>query len=224
MGVHWHTRTNLSVIVGGTSANKRQEGEHAALAAVLRHSIVLLQVAGAELATAANKRSGEYESAIMDEDEQLSGSISSVLRRLLPSLRIASKWLKLNIDYLIRLSTTTELIDVSCHMFSEHYGIFFEYLFDLFPINQLPSITGPLEEDLDLRGFAPISRGLTPFGGNRPDDRFPSAQTDDEDEIQVGPDEEQLMRISDLQVEARLISQGAVRADLILLFRSWGKH
>lgn len=63
----------------------------------------------------------------------------------------------------------------------------------------LPSLELGLEEDEDMRGFLPVSRGLLgrrSGGGGVVES--------------VHPNEEQLMRIADLQVDATLILQAQV--------------
>lgn len=207
LGVHWHVRNNLSVVMGGTrGAQNRLNFEHTALSTVLLEFAVILQVATQELQTALRVRPTYHDSAVMDDDQQLGQMISGVLRRLLPSIRIASKWLKLNFDYIRRLLDKPSKLWEPFTAFWHNYSTFIGTMIELFPINQLPSITGPLEEDLDLRGFSPISRGLTTHGGRLAEENGEGSDGD----AAIHPDEEQLMRLSDIQVEARLLMKAAV--------------
>lgn len=134
-----------------------------------------------------------------DRDNDLAARISSVLRRLLPSLRIMSKWLKCNLDHLRRHVDRSEVGDVNGLW--EQYTSLVELLAQTFPIYNLPSLMGPLEEDVEIRGFLPLAKASTALN---PDDNAA-------DHYHArNSDEEQLMRISDLSIEARLIMQQAV--------------
>jgi hypothetical protein len=134
---------------------------------------LVLGVMGAMLSVAANEVETSTSNAIADDEEL---PISPTLRRLLPGLRIYSKWLKLHIDYLAHAETFWTL-----------YYRFIESIARAFPLAQLPMCEGQLEEDRDMRGYLPISRGLA--GG-----------------VYNGhPDV--LMRVADLEVDATLILQ-----------------
>lgn len=197
----------MSIIAGGTrGAQNRLNFEHVALTTVLLEFAVILQIGTQELQAALKARPTWKDDAVMDDDQQLGQMISGVLRRLLPSIRIISKWLKLNFDYIRRLLDKPSTLWEPFTAFWHNYSNFIGTMIELFPINQLPSITGPLEEDLDLRGFSPISRGLTTNGGRLAADNEAGPEGDEA----VHPDEEQLMRLSDIQVEARLLMQNAV--------------
>lgn len=167
----------------------------------------MFQVASAELEKVLANLPEHHESALVDDEQQLSQCISSVLRRLLPSFRIASKWIKLNFDYIARLSENHLKFGATFLRFWNTYSIFVATLVKVFPIHQLPSITGPLEEDIDLRGFGPLSRGLTTHGGRRLDE---GTGTDVEEDAPHDKEEEQLMRISDILVDMMLIVDTAV--------------
>lgn len=131
-----------------------------------------------------------------EANADLARQLSPVLRRMLPSLRILSKWLKCNIEYLRRHADRSRLGDLSALW--AKYAHFITKIAEMFPIYKLPSLMGCLEEDIELRGFSPLSRTSTDAK------RFEAANSD----------EEQLMRISDLSVEAVLIVQQAVSGSL----------
>jgi hypothetical protein len=143
-------------------------------------------------------RARSQESAIeLDGDEpRLHVHLSAVLRRILPALRILSKWLKLHLEYVGRIQRPGVLAQ-PIGQFWESYTRLAIALATLFPIDHLPSLVQPLEEDIDMRGFIPLARGMT------------SASGDDEDH-ESHPNEEQLMRIADLQVDAKLLAQTSV--------------
>jgi hypothetical protein len=142
-------------------------------------------------------------SAVLDEGEDelgLQTHITAVLRRILPPMRIMSKWLKLHLDYLPRFSGSTA--DTVQHFWA-CYDRLVQALRIVFPIHKLPSISQPLEEDIDMRGFLPLYRGLSAW-------RIEAEKYGVAEHQEVHPNEEQLMRISDLLVDARLISQAKV--------------
>ena len=152
----------------------RGVGEDQALDLVLGVLGAMLSVAAAEVEQVLQSNGN----AIAEDDEELH-KISPTLRRLLPGLRIYSKWLKLHIDYLARVEA-----------FWAVYYRFIESIARAFPLGQLPMCEGALEEDRDMRGYLPISRGL----GSGP---YTSGH----------PNVEQLMRVADLEVDATLILQ-----------------
>lgn len=89
-----------------------------------------------------------------------------------------------------------------------------------FPLKFLPEEEVWLEEDVDLLGFSPLRRGgmkvgVTSGGGLGED------QGTLEEISKVGknvhPNEEQLMRIADVETDARLIAEVEVRASTAVL-------
>lgn len=123
-----------------------------------------------------------------DEDERLHHRVSPVLRRLSPSLRIISKWIKVHAD-LVREDTTL----------NESHNAFIFQLARAFPLERLPQLDAGLEEDVDMRGFGPIKDGM-----NRQAPQEKGGH----------PNEDQLMRISDLLVDARLMGRAPAAATL----------
>jgi hypothetical protein len=98
---------------------------------------------------------------------------------------------------------------------SRFWDIYLDFLArmeSLFPLEKLPALTEPLEEDFDMRGFAPLKRGMLDCWRQEKD----MERDDQADRIKsngrgsVHPNEEQLMRISDLLVDGKLIVQGDV--------------
>ena len=140
-----------------------------------------------------------------DDTTALYPYITAVLRRLLPALRIFSKWLKANASLFSENSISQQ------EEFWSTYASFCRHLEALFPLAQLPELFDPLEEDFDMRGFSPLKRGMMEprrANGNLEDanrDLGPGNTTSD-----VHPNEEQLMRISDLLCDGKLIANYAV--------------
>jgi len=128
----------------------------------------------------------------------LAQKISATFRRMLSSLRIASKWLKANVntigDHAISFHSSTE-------SFWATYANFATKLFTIFPPDELPVLKAPLEEDLDMKGFSPLKRGMN---------EVLEAEGRAIGLNQVHPNDEQLMRIGDLLADAQLIAEDEV--------------
>lgn len=194
-----------------TSANVSMESRIANHVLALHRA--LLQSGIAELDEAAK---------IVEED--LAMRITATFRRTLPALRIASKWLRANLEYVLgdtRRNTkdpgrSIAIGDISA--FWETYASFSTRIVLVFPPTSLPMLKGPLEEDVDSRGYLPLGGMLVQdtflVGLEGVDLRTPE---------QVHPNEEQLMRIWDIGHDARLIAEmsgtpmGTFRAQFSLI-------
>ena len=150
----------------------------------------------------------ELDEASKIVEEDLAMRITATFRRTLPALRIASKWLRVNLDYVLRGARrnmkdpvhSIMIRDISA--FWETYASFATRVVLVFPPTSLPTLKGPLEEDVDTRGYLPLGGMLVqdtlPVGSEGGDSRSPE---------QVHPNEEQLMRIWDIGHDARLIAE-----------------
>ncbi|KAG1752084.1 hypothetical protein EDB19DRAFT_1903483 [Suillus lakei] len=153
-------------------------------------------------------------------ENDLAQCITAAFRRTLPALRVASKWLLENLKYVVHppppvgSSQVEEIPGVfvsDMPVFWHHYLRFYNALYKRFPIEKLPSLLSPLDEDVDLRGFLPLrSRmiGDTPtivdadmHKGNG------SAAAGPQGRENVHPNEEQLMRISDLLKDVKNLAE-----------------
>ena len=211
IGTHWHARQSAGVVPTADTTNgsdvhskRRREAEETAIDFLLEIATVMLEVSAREV----QESSSAGESALLDDEQvdPLPLMISAVFRRILPSLRILSKWLKLHLEYLSRLGSRPVITN-----FWTIYDSFIDGLGAVFPIERLPSLADRLEEDVDMRGFSPLSRGMTKA-------RFDEERAAEHVEMHdVHPNEEQLMRIADLQVDAVLIAQAQVCLQLIVL-------
>lgn len=130
-------------------------------------------------------------------------SITAVLRRLLPALRIFSKWLKANASI---LDDDTLLQQEEFWM---TYSGFCRHLEALFPFHQLPELVHPLEEDFDMRGFSPLKRGMVESKKSTGIEGTADEQMATHQANEVHPNEEQLMRISDILCDGKLIASQA---------------
>lgn len=81
--------------------------------------------------------------------DDISVHVTAVVRRMLPTLRICSKWFKVNL--------------IDARPLWDKYVRAMTLCGSKFPRAALPELAGPLEEDLDLRGFAPLDGGLHDF-------------------------------------------------------------
>jgi hypothetical protein len=164
--------------------------------------------------------------AIDAPKDDLAQRITATFRRTLPALRIASKWLKANIKYLTRdpeliAYQASESIEGTNHSGSRNYTKrfwkrFAEFLTALsraFPEEKLPSLTEPLEEDIEMRGFAPLKDLMGEVKSVESDTPpAPPGQAQD-----VHPNAWQLMRISDLLQDARELADNKVHIRLLPL-------
>lgn len=191
IGSHWQARLGANAGTGDAERRHNVEG----LALVLLMSVFTgLVVVAAEEAEDALAQLGD-DSAVADDDDAqpLAPRISAVLRRLLPSLRIMSRWLKVHVEYVGRLAPASPDAARSVSSFWQAYGRLMSALARAFPLPQLPELDRPLEEDRDMRGFLPLHVARVVEDAPAPVDG------------DVHPNEEQLMRLADLLVDAKLL-------------------
>ncbi|WVR03284.1 hypothetical protein IAU60_000275 [Kwoniella sp. DSM 27419] len=210
IGNHYRARSNVGVEQDSKPAQRSHEAEAKALDLLLGVFKVLVTVA-ADQVDEARATLGQGSALAMDDEDDVYDTlpqlISAVLRRILPSLRIMSKWIKLDLDYLARQPSSPVLTS-----FWATYRRFIATVSAVFPIERLPALPDPLEEDRDMKGFTPLQRGITTEGGaNGP---ITPLDGPDVPQAEVHPNEEQLMRLADLQVDAKLIMHSGVGASL----------
>ena len=150
----------------------------------------------------------ELDEAAKIVEEDLAMRITATFRRTLPALRIASKWLRVNLDYVLggirrNMKDPVHSIVISdISAFWSAYTSFATRVVLVFPPTSLPMLKGPLEEDVDTRGYLPLGgmlvQEILPVGPEGEDTRTSE---------QVHPNEEQLMRIRDIGHDARLIAE-----------------
>lgn len=152
-----------------------------------------------------------------DVVDDLAQRISATFRRTLPALRIASKWICANFKYLSRdreflafqimerrkgvevvKGDVTKISAYSTKTISfwKAYAAFMLLLSQAFPHDKLPPFDGPLEEDLEMRGFSPLQGFMAEI--KKADANGPGEK--------VHPNVEQLMRISDLFADAKALA------------------
>ncbi|WVQ93930.1 hypothetical protein IAU59_001008 [Kwoniella sp. CBS 9459] len=207
IGSHYRARSTMGLEQAPKQIQRSLEAEKKALALLLGVFEVLMRVGAEEVEEARSTLGDESALALEGEEEvgdQLPQFISAVLRRILPSLRIVSKWIKLNLEYLGRHTSLPAFTS-----FWATYRRFIDAVGSVFPIDRLPSLPEPMEEDIDMRGFMPLQRGIT-NGTSNGTGALDGAGMQGE----VHPNEQQLMRLADLQVDAKLISQRRAGANL----------
>lgn len=127
-------------------------------------------------------------------NEVLASRIAPVLRRALPALRIASKWL---------LSNTNRLANASTLWVK--YAHFASTLAARFPVASLPAlpVDCALEENVDMVGFMPL-HAMTARSLNLGEGGLAANH----------PNEEHLMRIADLLTDAALLAANSVSRNM----------
>ncbi|KAH8916318.1 hypothetical protein BT69DRAFT_1250382 [Atractiella rhizophila] len=145
-------------------------------------------------------------SPLLSEDEPLSLAqrISAPLRRMLPALRIVSKWTMAHLDYLSR--TNSAILT----QFWSSYCNFNNALKSPFPLETVPlDEEAMLEEDVEMLGFSPLKRGLRDRGGyvTGKNGRLVRKAGGNVERRDMHPNEEQLIRIKDLQNDVKLIAE-----------------
>ena len=209
ISTHWHALNNAfsDAKEPPDLHTRRQTAEAGAVSFLFGVFNKLLLVAHREIADPLHNAPGHS-----DAHPRGNGEISAVLRRLLPSLRILSKWLKAHLDYIHRLSgpDTPTLVRNSVDEFWIAYSDFARVLREVYPASELPELTHRLDEDLDMRGFAPLAGGMS---GKKGRGSPPLSPDKGSAEDPVHPNEEQLMRLADLQTDVSLVDQITVSAD-----------
>ncbi|KAG9127065.1 hypothetical protein FRC07_000786 [Ceratobasidium sp. 392] len=175
------------------------------VAHILALCTVLLELGTKEIEEGVREATESVDDAALSE--RLAQRITGTFRRTLPALRIASKWVKSNVEYIQRHATPASESKPSSDPASSNptrpdtasfwlaWARFSTQLAAAFPLESLRDMTVTLEEDVDMKGFAPLKRGMS---GEEP-------KADEVDAASVHPNEEQLMRIGDLIVDAKFI-------------------
>lgn len=184
---------------------------------------VLLKVGAAEIEELASANaSNEVDTAAPN----LALNISAALRRTLPAMRILSKWMMGQLEYIARVearleahekaqtapSFTTLSSDNFRSAFSNFWLAYCAYsnaVLEAFPAEALPNALADgiwLEEDVDMLGFAPLRRGMKEGIGSAFGMPLEIARVGRD----VHPNEEQLMRVADGQTDAKLIARSPV--------------
>ncbi|KAG8934834.1 hypothetical protein FRC02_009154 [Tulasnella sp. 418] len=134
-----------------------------------------------------------------DHHLALAQRITAAFRRTLPALRISFKWVKSNLEYINRITDGLGPNHAVTETFWTIFSKFAQSLSKVFPLNHLPRRDIILEEDADMRGFLPLKRSMETVTN--------TLENEKGSQPGVHPNEEQLMRIGDLLVDANLTLQ-----------------
>ncbi|QRV98653.1 Est1 DNA/RNA-binding domain protein [Ceratobasidium sp. AG-Ba] len=199
LGALWKARMfRDSKSKGKGKSTEESSPETRIVAHILALCTVLLEIGTKEM---------EDAGGIEDGSGALPEKITGTFRRTLPALRIASKWIKSNVEYIQRHNPSTPISHSAEHSDSDPtrpdpasfwlaWARFSTRLSTMFPLESLPELMVTLEEDVDMRGFAPLKRGMAEGA---------AGTAEGVDAASVHPNEEQLMRIGDLIVDAKFI-------------------
>lgn len=167
-----------------------------------------------------------------DQSSTMVKNITAAFRRMLPALRIASKWLKSHVEYVERSRShqrKSELSDQESSQAEEiskqqkeklseavdelwlHYVNFVNTIRFAFPFDRLPKFgtigqSGmtnlSFEEDRDMRGFVPMKKAML-IDAKIDATTLEAAGV----ENQLHPNEEHLVRIADILIDAKVIAE-----------------
>lgn len=227
LAVHWDarlTRPGPRSTSNDSSVKPKIDAELLSLEVIVQLHTVLFETAASDLADTfsvtqkshLNDPSSSILSADIDDASQpatttnnldkFSQHLGTVLRRSLPALRVASKWIRAHQDYLARIQRKHALTNGPDHsddqpapVLSKIRQMFTSYV-DLmnalslaFPSIDLCPLESPLEEDLELGGFGPLRK------------MFPPRRADLSAVRDGHPNEEHFMRIWDLHRDVSLL-------------------
>lgn len=198
----------------GRPVPSTQENQQTAQFLILAHTVslvrVLMEVGSAQI-NEALKSSGREGTA-----GNLAGLITASFRRTLPTLRIASSWLKSNTEHLVQQPTDVgassaeeDGLKTALSTFWSSYVTFASDLQRVFPLEQLPTANTVLDEDIELWGFLPFKDQAL--------DASPVGPVKRADSSMVHPNEEHLMRLRDIQKDAFDLAIMEVRTSFIVL-------
>ncbi|PLW55853.1 hypothetical protein PCANC_02196 [Puccinia coronata f. sp. avenae] len=213
MGAVWYARVCV-----GTTATRPRNSDHsdsrahptAHLCTTEVNATVLFLLFSAALLSVAKDELASIDGLSSQGD--LSQNMPAVLRRILPAMRIISKWVlsghfdhinrvKLRLVRLKKHKLSSQLVSAEAEFWAQYHQAI-QLAKQHFPIDKLPLLDNSvkLEEDLELAGFLPTERArkLEQSESSKPSDQFglpPPCEAHH-------PNEEHLMRLGDLQRDA----------------------
>lgn len=144
-----------------------------------------------------------------EDSVTLAQNITATFRRTLPALRMASKWIRTNFKYFTSDGARSLPIE-GVPDYWKAYAKFSTALERTFPLksiknilDNLKSVKKPLEEDLEVTGFLPLSKMMITSWAVQ-------STSTGELEGEPHPNDEQLMRLWDLSTDARVIAESQV--------------
>lgn len=216
MAAVWYAR-----ICVGTAVTRSRNGDHAdsrahpvarSYTTEVNATVHFLQFSAALLSVAKDELVSIDDSSFQGD---LSQKIPAVLRRILPAMRIISKWVlsghfdhinrvKLRLSRSKKVKLNSQLVTAEAEFWTQYHQAI-ELAKHHFPIDRLPSLDDSvgLEEDFELGGFLPIERArkAQDSASPKPFNQFASPAPCGA----YHPNEEHLMRLGDLQRDAHRI-------------------
>ena len=141
----------------------------------------------------------EESARIVEDDPAM--RITATFRRMLPALRVAGKWLRANLSYVQEPPAPIARI----REFWDTYNRFATSIARVFPLETLPKLKQPLEEDVELRAYLPL-KGLLSGDNQDIDNAEQEPDVNERSPEQVHPNEEQLMRVWDVWHDAKILA------------------
>lgn len=207
-------------------------------AATLMHALAiiteLLDVGVGELRSVDPREIARQISQASDGEDNMivAQSISAIVRRTLPALRIASMWFLSNGDYLSRYDSTNaryrkdepdvpEEVCIAVKRFWDIYIAFVNVLQSAFPHNLLKATTADimLEEDIDMLGFSPLRRRLKETTSSKGSATKSATVLSSTAGTTLHPNEEQVLRLGDILADANLLAHSDVSSSRCLCRR-----
>lgn len=235
-GALWKHRMFRTSAVNGAKKGQSVASSAAVESSIASHLLlmhrVLLEVGIVQIAEAPPEDAGEHD---------LAQRITAAFRRTLPALRMAGKWVRVNIRYVANstqdggaakakgrdrrrnsdkrsssMSLTTPIPGLT--EFWRAYAQFSTALLRAFPPQELPTLTTTLEEDVEMAGFLPLKTfvpsevvGAGTSKAGSKEARNDAAGGQTVPPEQVHPNVEQLMRIADILADAQALAKHEVR-------------
>ena len=195
---------------------------------------VLVEVGASETREAVDmaQRHPPSDPAGTNPSTSLSRNITAIFRRMLPALRIASKWLKTHVEYIERGKELHQFSQASSGQDNGsaaamhksqlreavdklwvQYVSFINVIRFAFPFDKLPKLgtvgqsgmtSLNFEEDQDMRGFVPMKKAMLIDAGSQGREKGGGAGAE---ENQLHPNEEHLIRIADLLIDAKVVAE-----------------
>lgn len=143
-----------------------------------------------------------------DTSDGLARFITATFRRTLPALRISSRWFRLNVGAILKHFAESsdepgcDVLKQSLSAFWATFVAFGTHLTRVFPLDKLPSPPMTLDEDIELQGFIPFQGPSDSEGGG------PLRVSDSS---KMHPNDEHLIRLRDIQVDALYVANLEVR-------------
>lgn len=134
-----------------------------------------------------------------------SGSVTPLMARLLPLLRLSSAWLLTN-DHLLNAEVGDKDLKLATNDLWHTYAKTLSALARAFPVVQLPEVAYLLEEDVESLGFKPLLSDRSQKLWKAQDSQKFKPKFNDSGVKRLGQEQEMLARIRDIVIDALLLA------------------